>query len=97
MFNSIGHELVRRKGNKSANSRDIESERLKMQQRSFRSLVFASALSTTLAIGAIKTGPAVGEQIPAFSAPDQNGTMQTLSKIVGDKGAMLVFYRSADW
>jgi hypothetical protein len=43
------------------------------------------------------TGPAVGQQIPGFSAPDQNGRIQSLKTIVGPKGAMLVFYRSADW
>jgi len=44
-----------------------------------------------------KTGPAVGEVVPAFSAPDQNGHIQTLASVVGAKGAMLVFFRSADW
>jgi hypothetical protein len=45
----------------------------------------------------IKTGPEVGQQIPAFSAPDQEGLNQTLKSIMGPKGAMLVFFRSADW
>ena len=45
----------------------------------------------------IKTGPNVGQQIPAFSAPDQEGRNQTLKSIMGPKGAMLVFFRSADW
>jgi len=44
-----------------------------------------------------KTGPAVGESVPAFSAPDQDGHTQTLASIGGPKGAMLVFFRSADW
>jgi hypothetical protein len=44
-----------------------------------------------------KTGPAVGEAVPAFSAADQNGRTQTLASVVGAKGAMLVFFRSADW
>jgi len=44
-----------------------------------------------------KTGPAVGEVVPAFSATDQNGRMQTLASVMGAKGAMLVFFRSADW
>ncbi len=44
-----------------------------------------------------KTGPAVGEIVPAFSATDQNGRIQSLSSIMGTKGAMLVFFRSADW
>lgn len=44
-----------------------------------------------------KTGPAVGKAIPGFSAPDQNGRLQTLASIAGPKGAVLVFFRSADW
>lgn len=44
-----------------------------------------------------KTGPAVGEAAPAFSAADQNGRTQTLASVMGAKGVMLVFYRSADW
>jgi hypothetical protein len=45
----------------------------------------------------IKTGPEVGQQVPAFSAQDQDGRTQTLKSIIGPKGAMLVFFRSADW
>jgi len=45
----------------------------------------------------IKTGPNVGQQAPAFAATDQNGRNQTLKSIMGPKGAMLVFFRSADW
>jgi hypothetical protein len=45
----------------------------------------------------IKTGPAVGSAVPDFSALDQAGQTQTLKSIMGRKGAMLVFYRSADW
>ena len=64
------------------------------------------ALSFGLAIGLAalaqtprpaKTGPAVGEAVPAFSATDQTGRTQTLASVMGAKGAMLVFFRSADW
>jgi hypothetical protein len=64
------------------------------------------ALTFGLAIGLValaqtprpaKTGPAVGEVVPAFSATDQNGRPQTLASVMGAKGAMLVFFRSADW
>ncbi len=44
-----------------------------------------------------KLGPQVGERVPDFSLKDQNGTGWTLSSIMGPKGAMLVFFRSADW
>jgi hypothetical protein len=44
-----------------------------------------------------KLGPQVGERVPNFSLPDQNGKVWTLESIMGPKGAMIVFYRSADW
>ena len=44
----------------------------------------------------IKTGPEVGQQAPAFSAPDEEGRNQTLESIMGLKRAMLAFFRSAD-
>ncbi len=42
-------------------------------------------------------GPQVGEQVPAFSLPDQNGQVRTLESILGPNGALLLFHRSADW
>jgi hypothetical protein len=45
----------------------------------------------------LKTGPAAGSPVPDFSALDQAGRTQTLKSIMGPKGAMLVFFRSADW
>jgi hypothetical protein len=42
-------------------------------------------------------GPQVGERVPDFSLRDQQGRTQTLQSIMGAKGAMLVFIRSADW
>jgi hypothetical protein len=45
----------------------------------------------------IKTGPDAGQAVPAFSAQDQDGRTQTLRSIMGPKGAMLIFFRSADW
>ena len=44
-----------------------------------------------------KLGPQVGEHVPDFSLKDQNGKLWTLKSIMGPKGAMLVFIRSADW
>ena len=44
-----------------------------------------------------KLGPQVGEQVPDFSLKDQNGKTWTRQSIMGAKGAMLVFVRSADW
>jgi hypothetical protein len=44
-----------------------------------------------------KLGPQVGERVPDFTLNDQNGKTWTLQSIMGPKGAMLVFFRSADW
>jgi len=44
-----------------------------------------------------KLGPQVGEHVPDFSLPDQSGRTRTLQSIMGPRGAMLVFLRSADW
>ena len=44
-----------------------------------------------------EVGPAVGQEIPAFKARDQFGREQMLSSLVGPKGLVLLFVRSADW
>jgi hypothetical protein len=44
-----------------------------------------------------KLGPQVGDRVPDFSLPDQTGKIQTIQSIMGPRGAMLVFQRSADW
>ena len=43
------------------------------------------------------TGPAVGQKIPPFRGPDQNGRAQDFNSIRGPKGAAIYFMRSADW
>jgi hypothetical protein len=42
-------------------------------------------------------GPKAGERVPDFSLPDQHGNSRTLRSTFGPKGAVLVFFRSADW
>ena len=44
-----------------------------------------------------KLGPQVGERVPDFSLVDQTGRTRNLQSIIGPRGAMLVFIRSADW
>ena len=44
-----------------------------------------------------KLGPQVDERVPDFSLKDQNGKLWTLQSVMGPKGAMIVFIRSADW
>jgi len=42
-------------------------------------------------------GPQVGERVPDFRLPDQNGQIRTLESIMGSNGAMMLFHRSANW
>jgi len=45
----------------------------------------------------VKTGPAVGEKIPAFQAVDQHGKLRSFNDLKGPRGLVLLFVRSADW
>ena len=81
------------------------------QSTAFAVLFVASCLAFGLVHGAraqqpstpavppdvLKLGPQVGARVPDFSLPDQRGQMRTLQSLMGPKGLMLVFYRSADW
>lgn len=42
-------------------------------------------------------GPQVGEQMPNFNLPDQNGLRHTLETVRGPNGSLILFHRSADW
>jgi hypothetical protein len=44
-----------------------------------------------------KLGPQVGTAVPDFNLPDQRNQRRTLRSLLGPKGAVLVFFRSADW
>jgi len=44
-----------------------------------------------------KLGPQVGSRVPDFRLLDQKGQSRTLPSLMGPKGLMLVFNRSADW
>ena len=44
-----------------------------------------------------KLGPQIGERVPDFRLVDQTGKTRNLPSIMGSRGAMLVFVRSADW
>ncbi len=48
-------------------------------------------------MGSMSVGPNIGEPIPPFRAPDQQGRIQTFDSIRGPRGAIIVFIRSADW
>ena len=61
-------------------------------------LVLPIARSQTRSpIDVSKLGPQIGERVPEFNLKDQTGKTWTLQSILGPKGALLVFFRSADW
>ena len=74
-----------------------------MRNRIFVLLALVALVTTGAAsqvpatIDTSKLGPQVGAVIPEFSGVDQFGKPRTLASIYGPKGAMLVFFRSADW
>ena len=43
------------------------------------------------------TGPAVGERLPEFQLPNQDGEVIDFHSHRGDSKAIVVFYRSAVW
>ena len=63
----------------------------------FAALAPQSPAVTRTKIDIATIGPQVGQKVPDFSLPDQTGHTQTLASILGPKGALLVFFRSADW
>lgn len=60
-------------------------------------LLLGLLLGVWLANGQPDLGPAVGSRVPDFEASDQSGQTRSLQKLMGPKGLMLVFHRSADW
>lgn len=44
-----------------------------------------------------RVGPQVGTVLPDFSLRDQHGDVHSLKSLLGPKGALIVFFRSADW
>ena len=44
-----------------------------------------------------QSGRAVGETLPDFALSDQSGVTRTVDELMGERGLLLVFARSADW
>lgn len=42
-------------------------------------------------------GPKVGTALPDFTLRDQRGEAHSLKSLLGPRGALIVFFRSADW
>lgn len=45
----------------------------------------------------VKTGIEIGRPIPPLQLLDQYGKSQNFNTIKGPRGAVLIFFRSADW
>ena len=69
-----------------------------------RSMALAVALGlvmiatpSLMAVGQ-ELGPPVGAKVPDIGTPpDQTGAQRSLSSLMGEKGLVLFFFRSADW
>jgi len=61
-----------------------------------RALVLFAMLCMDFALAA-DHGIPVGEKVPDFQLADQTGQNHDLKSVMGPKGVMLVFFRSADW
>jgi peroxiredoxin len=59
-----------------------------------RILMLAAMLIAAPALAAI---PEVGERAPPLVATDMTGNAQTIASVAGEKGTVLVFFRSASW
>ena len=80
------------------------SEKTKMRNFIASSIVVLFAMLHPMAqertreqVDVSRLGPQVGERVPDFSLVDQTGRVRNLPSIMGTRGAMLVFVRSADW
>ena len=62
---------------------------------SFLLAVLCISISAQPDIG--RLGPPAGKVAPDFSGVDQFGRRHTLQSVLGAEGAMIVFFRSADW
>ena len=76
---------------------ELAAARYNAAKRMRLNRILAIAAAVLLAQAVVTTGPEIGQAIPPFSMADQTGTMQTLKSVMGPKGVLLVFYRSADW
>jgi hypothetical protein len=62
-----------------------------------KSAIIASAILCFGPLFAREYGPAIGSHMPDFTLRDQNGSPHTLKSLLGPKGAVILFFRSADW
>lgn len=60
-------------------------------------MFFLAAIASGVAPRPQDLGPAVGQPLPAFEAPDQDGRTRDFESVRGPKGLVLLLFRSADW
>jgi len=60
-------------------------------------LVTSGVLALAQGPDPARLGPQIGERVADFTLPDQQGVARPLRSMLGPKGAVLVFFRSADW
>ena len=65
--------------------------------RAYSLPALVALLGATVTAQSPAGGLSPGSRIPSFSLKDQNGTPRSFAEIRGPNGALLVFYRSADW
>ena len=69
-----------------------------MKAQFSRMLTFVLLLGmASNAFGQQMPGLAIGGLAPPFQVSDQFGKKQRLSSLMGPKGLVLLFFRSADW
>lgn len=71
--------------------------RPRLRRRDWALGLAASLFLMSAPASGIAAGPEVGESIPAFEAIDQSGTARDFASLTGERGLLLLFYRSADW
>jgi hypothetical protein len=65
--------------------------------RPLHSLIPALLLVTAPLLTARDYGLPIGSKMPDFEATAQDGKVHTLRALLGPKGAVVLFFRSADW
>ena len=69
--------------------------RILFSMRAVRTFALFALFSCSLL--AAEYGPAIGSRMPGFDLKDQAGKAHTLQSLLGPKGAVILFFRSADW
>jgi len=54
-------------------------------------------LAAVCSLAAADFGPPTGSRFPTFNLPDQTGQLHNSRSLLGPKGAVILFYQSADW